>query len=324
MGVGHPGLPDPGLDLGGPSIRMPHVRPEAGPGRPSLPPLTALHAAVFLFGAAGLFGKLLDLPPTVIVLGRVIFAAVALWLVVHRTGGSLRWARAGDGMGLVGLGLLLAAHWVTFFHAIQLSSVAIGLLTFSTFPVFTAVLEPLLLRDERWSWTDLAAALVTLAGVTLVVPSLEWSDAWARGAFWGTMSGLTFAGLSIANRSWVRRYPPLALTFHQTFWAAVALLPVVGWQVAGSPEAVGEFGARELVLLALLGVVFTALAHGMFIGSLRSVRARVASVLATLEPVWGIVLAWLILQEVPAPRTVVGGLVILTAAGWVSLRRSES
>jgi drug/metabolite transporter (DMT)-like permease len=289
-----------------------------------VPPLAALHTSVFLFGAAGLFGKLLALPPDVIVVGRVVFASVVLGIVVRRAGHSLGQQRREDGPGLVALGVLLAAHWVTFFHAIQLSNVAVGLLTFSTFPVFTAALEPLLLRDERWSWTDLAAAVVTLVGVTLVVPTLEWANAFVRGAFWGTMSGLTFALLSVANRGYVRRYPPLALTFHQTLWAAVALSPLVAWRVASGRVGGVEFGVREVALLALLGIVFTALAHGLFISSLRAVRARVASVAATLEPVYGVTLALLVLREVPAARTVVGGLVILSAAAWVSLGEASA
>jgi len=280
-----------------------------------LPPLAALHLSVLLFGAAGLFGKLLALHPVGIVLGRAVFASLFLWLLLRARGVPLALHHRRDAAGLVGLGVLLAAHWVTFFHAIQLSSVAVGLLTFSTFPIFTAVLEPVLLR-ERWSWADAAAALVTFAGVALVVPELEWSNTLARGAFWGVMSGLTFALLSIANRGFVRRYPALVLAFHQDLWAAVALLPFVG--VVGTVP-----GARDLGLLVLLGVVFTAGAHSLFIHGLRRVRARTASVIATLEPVYGIAFAALLLGEIPAGRTLLGGAVILGAAAWVSLRGGE-
>jgi drug/metabolite transporter (DMT)-like permease len=155
--------------------------------------------------------------------------------------------------------------------------------------------------------------LVALAGVALVIPALDWHNAFSRGALWGTISGLTFAGLSIANRGYRARYPALALTFHQALWAILFLLPVVTGTDARPT-------ARDRGLLVLLGVVFTALAHGLFIGSLRRVRARVASVVATLEPVYGIVLAALLLREFPGGRTLAGGAVIVAAAGWVTLR----
>ena len=283
--------------------------------------LLALHLAVLLFGGAGLFGKLLALPPTVIVLGRVVFAGLFLGVVLRSGGIGLGPRARGDGPRLVALGVLLAVHWVTFFHAIQLSSVAVGLLTFATFPLFTAFLEPLLLEDERWSWGDAAAAAVAFGGVALVVPALDWGDAFTRGAFWGTVSGFTFAVLSIANRRLVTRYPPILLTFHQVTWAAVALTPVVAVPaLTGASLSYRVPTLPEWGLLVLLGVVFTAGAHGLFIRALGEVRARVAAVVATLEPVYGIVLALLILGEVPGMRELMGGGVILAAAGWVSLR----
>lgn len=276
------------------------------------PALLALHLSVLLFGVAGLFGKLVLLPPLIIVLGRVAFASAALGSILFVGRRSLRLRDRRDAFGLVGLGVLLAVHWVTFFHSIQLSNVAIGLLTYSTFPIFTAFLEPLLLR-ERWSWPDGIAAAVTFTGVALVVPELDWANTLTRGAFWGVVSGLTFALLSIANRGFVRRYDPLVLAFHQDFWATLVLLPSIAVLNAVP-------GRGDMLLLLLLGVVFTALAHGLFIRGLRDVRARTASVIATLEPVYGIGFAIVLLGEAPAPRTLLGGVVILGAAGYVTIR----
>src|SRR4249920_3433979 len=97
----------------------------------------ALHGAVLLFGFAGLFGKWLDLPPVYIVLGRTIVATAAL--------AALR-ALQGEppppfDVRLVATGAALALHWVAFFAAIQVASVAIGLLGFASFPLFVLVLE---------------------------------------------------------------------------------------------------------------------------------------------------------------------------------------
>lgn len=275
-----------------------------------LPPLPALHLAVFLFGAAGLFGKLVTLDAPTITLGRVFFAALVLGVVLRVRGEPLIPPSRRDLAGFVGLGLLLAFHWVAFFQAIQLSSVAVGLVTYSTFPVFVALLEPVLL-GERWRWADLGAAALTLVGVTLVVPGFDWASTVTRGAFWGVVSGLTFAVLSIANRGYGRRYGPLTLTFHQVAWATVVLLPLAARDLATA-------GVRDLLLLVLLGVVFTALAHGLFVLALAHIRARAASVVAALEPVYGIVLAALFLGETPTPGTLLGGGLILATAAWVS------
>lgn len=273
--------------------------------------LLSVHAAVLLFGAAGLFGRILTIGPFPIVLGRVVFAAVALAAVLRWRSEPMALEKAGDGLRFLGLGVLLAAHWASFFHAIQLSSVALGLVTFSTFPVFTALLEPVFL-EERLSARDVGAALLSLAGVILVVPALDWESSPTRGAAWGVFSGGTFALLSIANRGLVRRYSSLVVAFHQDAWAALVLLPVVLLLPGGWPTP-AEWG-----WLVLLGVVFTAAAHTLFIEGLGGVRASTASVIATLEPVYGTVFAWLLLRDAPAGRTLLGGAVILAAAAWAS------
>jgi drug/metabolite transporter (DMT)-like permease len=285
-------------------------------------PLLSIHLAVLLFGAAGLFGRVLTLPPTLIVLGRVVFASAALGIVValrRRHRGQLAKAHPAPGPGALQsgrgwmpmslLGLLLAVHWVAFFQAIQVSSVAVGLLTFATFPVFAAVLEPLL-PGEHFDRRTLAAAIVTLVGVGLVVPAPDLGDPIVQGALWGVFSGFTFALLSLANRTLVRRDSALTLALHQDLWATLFLLPFA-FTARQLPTA------EEWGLLVLLGVVFTAAAHALFIRGLRGVSAGRASVITALEPVYGVLLAWQILGERPEPRTLAGGALVLGAAVWV-------
>lgn len=282
--------------------------------RPS--PLLAVHAAVLLFGVAGLFGKWVALPAHLIVLGRVSVAAATLALLVGPPGDTRRPGPGGelrrDRRLLPLLGLLLAVHWVTFFHAIQVSSVAVGLLTFATFPVFTALLEPVLSREPLEPST-LAAAGATVAGVALVIPAPRLGDPVVQGAFWGVVSGLTFAVLGVLNRGLVRRYGALRLAFHQDVWAALLLLPLAA--TADRWPTPNEWG-----LLLLLGVVFTAGAHALFIYGLSGVRAGRAAVIAALEPVYGVALAALLLEERPGPRVLLGGGVVVATALWVSLR----
>jgi len=104
--------------------------------------LFEIHLAVLFFGLAGLFGKLVLLPSTIIVLGRVLFATIFLSLVLLYLKQGIRLRQKQDYFFMALMGVILAVHWVTFFQAIQVSTVAIGLLTFSTFPVFVTFLEP--------------------------------------------------------------------------------------------------------------------------------------------------------------------------------------
>ena len=109
--------------------------------------LLEVHVAVLLFGLAGLFGKLISQPSIVIVSGRAMFAAVIISLLLLSVDNLS--AEIEDRLSCLSLlGIILAVHWATFFHSIQVSSVAIGLITFSTFPAFVVFLEPLLFREH--------------------------------------------------------------------------------------------------------------------------------------------------------------------------------
>ncbi len=276
------------------------------------PALAALHLAVLLFGFAGLFGKWLALSPVAIVLGRTLVAALALGVLV-----AARREGARPTLGLAGNGLVLAVHWVTFFEAIRVSTVAIGLLGFASFPLFVLLLERALL-GRRWRTAEAATALLVAAGLAVLVPRFAWEEQTVQGLAWGIASGFTFALLAVRSRRHAATHAPAAVALWQNAAAAAVLVPVVA---ATAPDVAG-IGAREVALILVLGVVCTALAHTLFIGSLRRVSAHTASVVAALEPVYGIALAAVLLAEVPTPRTLAGaGLIV--AAALVATRRAR-
>lgn len=279
------------------------------------------NVATLFFGLAGVLGKLSGLPAPLITLGRVVFAGVALAAWVRLTGAPLRPKSRRDAALLAALGVILALHWTAFFQAIVVSSVAVGLLAFSSFPLFTAALEPLLLR-QRPRLEEIIAAVLILPGIYLLTPGLSLDNRATRGVLWGLLAGATFALLSVVNRGLTARYPSATISLYQDGVAALVLLPTL--VVVHSSSA---FTARTLLILAMLGVVCTALAHTLFIASLRSVTAQLASVIAALEPVWGVLFAWALLSERPATRTLLGGTIIVGAAllpGLVALFRRRS
>ena len=274
-----------------------------------------LHSAILLLGLAGLFGKFLTLSPLVIVFGRAAFASVALGLVMLWIRRSADFPAIWPSKWVTVSGALLAIHWVAFFQAIQVSTVAVGLLPFSSFPLFVTLLEPCFFQERRRRLDLLTAALV-VAGVSLIVPSFDLHNNITQGAFWGILSGLVYAVLCILNRRLLVTQSALTLTAGQNLAACLVLLPLVLWNGAvPSP--------REILLLAVLGVVCTALAHYLFIRSLSFVRAQLASVVTALESVYAIFFAALLLGEVPGVRTLLGGAVILGAVVVATLGRHQ-
>ena len=272
--------------------------------------LIEIHFAVLLFGFAGLFGKFLNLAPAWIVFGRTFFASLVLYLVLQYLKHPLH-LKAKEAGHFFGLGALLALHWWTFFHSIQLSTVAIGLLTFSTFPIFITFLEPYFFNEKLRPFDVLTAGLVCV-GLFLVIPDFEWSNSHTQGAFWGTLAGFTFAILSLMNRKYTQSHSPLVIAYYQNFFATLVFVPVVffeNWNLK----------AQDFVVLAVLGIFCTAGAHALFIRGLRHIKTQLASIIASLEPVYGVAFALVLLKEIPTGRTLLGGLIILGTMALASV-----
>ncbi len=279
--------------------------------------LLSTHLAVLLFGVAGLFGKLLALTPALIVLGRTFFAALTILMLVLIWRSRFTAVRAVDAPRFALLGALLAVHWVTFFHSIQVSTVAIGLLTYSTFPIFVTFLEPVFFGG-RPRTRDVLISFVVVLGLALVIPEFDLSNRLTEGAFWGVISGLSFALLTVLNRRFVARHSSLTIAGFQNGFAFLWLLPFAG-------ASATRVTAAELGLLLILGVVFTALAHTLFIAGLKGITARLASLISSLESVYGIVLALLLLSEVPSMRELAGGTIIIGSIVYATrASRTES
>ena len=267
--------------------------------------LAALHVAVALFGFAALFGKWIALPATAIVLARTILAAATLAVLARLRDVKLR---RGD-RRLVANGAILAAHWVSFFAAVQAGGVAIALLGYAVFPVFVLALEHRL-GNRRSGIRGWASALLATLGLVALVPDLAWTNGATRGLALALASAFTFAWLAVRNRALVAERPAIDIALWQNLFAAAWLAPVT-IAIAGRAALPT---ATEVGLLIVLGTVCTGVSHTLFIASMRRLTAHTAGVVAALEPVYGIALAALLLHEVPSVRTIVGGIVIVGAA----------
>ncbi|MBF0276547.1 MAG: DMT family transporter [SAR324 cluster bacterium] len=275
-----------------------------------------IHISVLLFGFSGLFGKFLSLAPLLIVLGRTFFASVILLLVLRFFKQTLTVRTKADFWIFAGLGGLLAIHWLTFFHSIQLSTVAIGLITYSTFPIFVTFLEPVFFK-EKIRALDILTSISVFVGVFLVLPSFDLNNRIAQGVFWGIAAGFTFAVLSLLNRKYVRNYPPLVIASYQNIFATLVFIPLSLFQT-------WDIKTSDIFLLIMLGVFCTAGAHLLFIKGLVHIKTQLASIIASLEPVYGIIFAFILLGEFPSMRTLSGGLIIIgTTVGATMLSNAS-
>lgn len=277
--------------------------------------LITLHTAVLLMGLAGLFAKWIHLPSVVIVLWRVIFSSLFLFIILRIQKIRLKLKERKDYALLAVAGAILAVHWTTFMQSIQTSTVAIGTLTISTFPLFVTFLEPILFK-ERLKGEHVMTAAVMLAGVLLIVPKFDFADSMTQGILWGMTSSFSYAVLSLMNRKFMENYPSTLTAFYEQGTAAVLLLPAFTLR----PQA----GGSDFLILLLLGIVFTAISHTLYIESLKYVKVQTAGIVSGLESVYSILAAFLLLGEVPSVRELAGGALILGAAFYTSIRAAKS
>ena len=246
-----------------------------------------------------------------IVFGRTFFAAMTLALIL-KVGGNLCVKIQRRHLLLILLtGVILAFHWFCFFYSIHISSVAIGLLTFSSFPLFVTFMEPLFFK-ERLTWLNIMLAFMVVMGLILTVPAFDMKNQVTLGILWGILSGFTFAVLSLLNRSVTKFYPSMHITFIQNGAAAIVLLPAV-FLLDFQIETLDYF------LIPVLGIFCTALSFGLFVKSLKLLTAKTVALIMSLEPLYGIILAIVIINEIPTRQTVIGGIIILGAVTIESL-----
>ena len=265
--------------------------------------LASIHIAVLLFGLAGLFAKWVDLPAVIIVLGRVIFSSLFLWFLLKIKKERLRLLSGRDYLLMITAGIVLAVHWTTFMQSIQTSTVAIGTLTFSTFPLFVTFLEPVLFR-EKIRLSSVVSAVIMLCGVLFIVPEFQLGNTMTQGVVWGMTGSLSYAVLSLMNRKIMEKYTSSLTAFYEQATAGIVLLPSV---FLLKPAVNG----KDILVLLLLGVVFTAVAHTMYIDGLGTVKVQTAGIISGLESVYGILAAFLFLGEKPGIKELAGGVIIL-------------
>ncbi|MNS48355.1 putative inner membrane transporter yiJE [compost metagenome] len=194
---------------------------------------------------------------------------------------------------------------MSFFISVKIAGVAIATLGFASFPAFTVILEGLIFRERIRANEVLLVALVSI-GLVLVTPEFDLASGATTGLLWSVLSGLLFSLLSLTNRASSARIPPVQAALCQNVVVALCLLP------AAAPH-LSEVRAIDWLWIGLLGVFCTGVAHSLFVASLAVIKARTAAVVFALEPVYGITMAWLLFNENPTLRMLLGGALIIVA-----------
>ena len=268
--------------------------------------LTSAHVTAILFGLTGIFGALIHASASVITFGRAAFAMLALAVFALLQGRALLRGLNRKKLFIYFIsGLMLAAHWVTFFIAIKVGGVAVATLGFASFPAFITLLDMAVFRDRPHLAESLLLLLVTL-GLVLVTPSFELANQGTVGLLWGIASGLSFALLAMTNRRATDGRNGVQVVFWQNATVALIMVPFALFDLV-------ELGPMDWTNLVILGVLCTAVSQALFVKSLKGLNARSAGMIISLEPVYAIACAWWLFHEAPSYRMLAGAALIVLA-----------
>ena len=254
--------------------------------------LIRLHISVFLWGFTAILGKLITLPSAQLVWWRMSLAVVLLllWRPVRRALRRTTWRNAGP---VFASGALLALHWVLFYASVKRGNPTTALIGLSLTSFFTAVLEPLFFR-RRPEWRDWLIGLLVLPGMMLIYQNADVRL--TTGLWLGIGAAIVLAVFSVLSKKFIVSRDVAGMTFWQMAGGAMALTLVgpmlLHWNGIGALPSLQDF-----LLLLVMTIFCTIVPFMLTLGALRTLSAFIANLTLNLEPVYGIAMAWVFLDD---------------------------
>lgn len=275
-----------------------------------------LNVAFIISSGAALFAKIIPASVTLITLGRCIIASIILWIFIRFQGAlpkmetpRVRWAIFITGVCLLG-------HWVTYYKAIQVSTVTVGMVAVYTYPLIANLLEPFW-EKTRWDKSQLALGFIGLIGVGFLAPEWKLENTSFQGVLWGIFSATIYTVRNLTMKRYLSNVSAAGVLFYQLTISSVLLLPWVSFQ---GPVQLRQ---QDWWALLALGALFTPFHHSLFARGFQRFPISVMSLMSTVQPVYGALLAILLLEESLHWRTAVGGGLIIFVAAAASIQRGQ-
>jgi len=245
-----------------------------------------------MWGFTGILGKLIKLDAVLIVWYRVFIAAAFLAFFFVFTKKSFKVERK-HWWKIASVGIIVAAHWLTFYSAIQLSTASLGILCLSTTTLHVTWLEPIVMK-RKFSWLEFALGAVVIYGIYFV--SGDFSAKELNALYIGLTSALLAAMFSVFNGRLVHDVPSTHLSFYElsTGFIAISIFLLLSGRLN---HKVFSMTYSDLGWLLFLGILCTSFAFLVTMDIVKRLGAFTVSLSINLEPVYTILLAIFILKE---------------------------
>lgn len=283
-----------------------------------------MHLAILLWGFTAIFGKLIQLDEGLLVWYRMFISAGAMGIYLAFQN-KLSGITPQQLLRITGIGAIITLHWITFYGAIKASNVSVAISCFSSVALFTAITDPLL-KGQRPKRSELLPGLVVMAGIYIIFTGQE---VFGKGILLSVISAFLASLFTILNKRISGTLDPGMITFCELgtgFLLLTAGLPL--WLYINQSNFTLP-GMSDLGYLLLLSIFCTTIAFTLSLYALRKIDAFTMNLSVNLEPLYSIVLAFILFNEheMLHARFYIGSIIILGAVvyhGWKTMKKAKA
>ncbi len=287
-----------------------------------------MHLAIFIWGFTGVLGKLIQLDETPLVWYRVMIASVFMIIFFLKT--KVQKVDIKEIPFLSLQGLVLALHWLAFYAAIKYSNVSITLCCMASSAFFTSLIEPIYFK-KKINFVEILLGTVVIIGILQIFysPVNEvLMNQYTLGIVLGLIAAFLSSLVTILSKKFSSKYNGFTLTFYQIVTGFLILSLFVPFHIYKNGFQAWLPSSEDWIYLFIMGIVCTVIACTLALNSLQHLSSYTMTLNINLEPVYGIILAFLIFKENEHfnYRFYIGAAVILTSlmlhALYISQKRS--
>jgi drug/metabolite transporter (DMT)-like permease len=254
-----------------------------------------IHIAVLLFGFTAILGDLIQLPAVMIVWWRVLLTSFSLLFFIQ-FGKKLREISGKQIRTYAFIGMIIGLHWICFYGSVKLSNASVCLICMSTTSLFTSLIEPIMVRT-KFNKIELMLSAMIIPGMLLVVNNIDLS--YMAGVWVGLASAFLAAIFSTLNKANIKGADSYTISFIElsSAWGMISIMLGFLWVTGNQPSAFLPVSIFDWIFLIILALLCTTLAHVLTLQALKYLSAFASNLVINLEPVYGILLAIVILKE---------------------------
>lgn len=251
-----------------------------------------LHIAILLAGFTAILGKLIHLNEAYLVWYRMLLSSAALALLVYFGKQGIRVPRK-IGWQFLGIGGIIALHWVSFYGSVKYANVSVSVTCLSAIGFFTSLFEPII-RNRRIDVVEVLLGLLAIAGIYLI---FNFYPEYKTGIIFGIISAMLASLFPILNKPLLKNFSSKVVTFYEMTGGFAVLCIVLPFYLRFFPADYAIPTAMDWFWLLILALVCTVFAFILSLNSLRYLSAFTTNLSYNLEPVYSIIMAFLIFHE---------------------------